>query len=115
YHAALERAASQRAAFLTEACAGDESLRREVASLLEFQTRVGEFIEAPALQVAAELLAKEKESARVNAGALLGPYQMLSLLGKGGMGEVWRARDGRLQREVAVKVLPAAYSADAER
>ncbi len=115
YHDALERAANQRAAFLDEACAGDESLRREVESLLDFQTRVGEFIEAPALQVAAELLAQEKQSAQVSAGALLGPYQLLSLLGKGGMGEVWRARDGRLEREVAVKVLPATYSADAER
>ncbi len=115
YHAALERDAQERAAFLTTACAGDESLRHEVESLLEFQTRVGEFIEAPALQLAAELLAKEKQSAHVSAGALLGPYQLLSLLGKGGMGEVWRARDGRLEREVAVKVLPAAYSADAER
>jgi len=51
----------------------------------------------------------------LQAGARLGPYEILSHIGAGGMGEVWKARDTRLQREVAVKVLPAEVSADPDR
>src|SRR6266702_3607766 len=51
----------------------------------------------------------------LNEGMRLGPYEVLSHIGAGGMGEVWRARDTRLKREVAIKVLPAGFSADADR
>src|SRR2546423_15488384 len=92
---------------------GDESLRREVESLLAYQTQAEEFIEAPALQVAAELLTDEPP--RFAQGQQLGPYKIIAPLGAGGMGEVYRAHDNRLGRDVALKVLPSAFSSDADR
>src|ERR1019366_6464724 len=58
---------------------------------------------------------KHKEARQVQAGPRLGPYEVVTLLGVGGMGEVWRARDTRLGREVALKLLPEAFSSDHER
>ncbi len=108
--AALEREPSQRPAFLDEACAGDEELRREVESLLAAHEGAGSFIEAPALEVAARATGTER--ARLVAGQQLGSYKILSPLGAGGMGEVYKARDTRIGREVAIKVLPSAFSSD---
>src|SRR5438046_2789732 len=104
YLAALERDVSQRATFLAEACVEDEALRREVESLICFHEQAGDFIEAPALEVAARLQAKSQDYSLI--GRQIGPYQILSLLGVGGMGEVWRALDTRLDREVAIEVAP---------
>ena len=113
YHAALEREEGQRAAFLNEACGGDESLRREVESLLTQEGETGSFLEAPALEVAAKVMAED--SGRSLLGRQLGSYQVLSLLGTGGMGEVYRAHDRKLGRDVAIKVLPKEFSQDPER
>ena len=111
--AALELEETRRAAFLEEACAGDEELRREVESLLRFDSRGNRFIEEPALELAAKMMAHEKPQSLV--GKQLGSYQILSLLGAGGMGVVYRARDTRLNRSVAIKVLPSDKVSDPER
>ncbi len=113
YGEALEHDASERAAFLTRACADDEALRREVESLLSYESEALQFIEAPALKVAAEMLAEEQLEAKL--GRQLGAYKIIARLGAGGMGEVWLAEDTRLRRKVALKLLPARFTADAER
>jgi serine/threonine protein kinase/Flp pilus assembly protein TadD len=113
YHATLEREENQRAAFLKEACAGDDALRQEVESLLAHEKGVGSFLEAPALEAAAKMLSKDVGRSLV--GHQIGSYQVLSLLGAGGMGEVYEARDSKLGRNVAIKVLPAAFAHDPER
>jgi eukaryotic-like serine/threonine-protein kinase len=110
---ALELKESQRGAFLEEACGGDEDLRREVESLLKFDSRGNGFIEAPAWEVAAKMMAHEKPESLI--GQQLGSYQIVSLLGAGGMGVVYQARDTRLKRSVAIKVLPADKVRDPER
>src|SRR5712692_134608 len=113
YHAALEREESQRAAYLHEVCAGDDDLRREVESLLAQEKRGDGFLESPAIEVAARAMAKD--SGQLLKGRQLGSYKIVSLLGVGGMGEVYQARDSKLSRDVAIKVLPAAFVHDSER
>src|SRR5262245_60376279 len=113
YHGALKRDTDERAAFLAEACAGDESLRGEVESLLRCDARAERFFESPALDVAAQLCAEDRVQSMI--GRQIGPYQILSLLGAGGMGEVHLALDTRLGRKVAVKLLLDEFTTDAER
>jgi Tol biopolymer transport system component len=112
YHAALERKASQRAAFLREACPGDDALRGEVESLLA-QENGASVLEKPAIEVAAKALGGDGGPSLP--GRQIGGYQVLSLLGAGGMGEVYEARDVKLGRKVAIKILPGSFANDAER
>src|SRR5262249_16880418 len=96
YHRALERAPEERRAFVEAACREDRDLLREVDSLLERAGQADSFLEPSALAVTPTPLA---------AGSVLGPYQVLGLLGAGGMGKVYKARDARLGRTVAIKIL----------
>jgi len=114
-HAALARNVSKRAAFLREACAGDEALRQEVESLLRYEDAAGSFMERPAVEEVARLVSGDPEPNADLAGRRLGVYQIEAPIGAGGMGEVYRARDTRLGREVAIKVLPRALTRSADR
>jgi Tol biopolymer transport system component len=116
HRAALQRGEGQRAAFLHDACAGDEDLRCEVESLLTYEGEAENFMEVPALDVVVKRLAESKALRMVQrSGTKLGPYEILAPLGAGGMGEVYRAHDSKLNRDVALKILPAMFTNDAER
>ncbi len=104
FEAALELEVEQRVAFLREACGGDEPLRREVESLLAQEQKAEDFMQAPALEVAARELARDQADSMV--GRQIGSYRVGSLIGAGGMGEVYLAQDQTLDRKVALKFLP---------
>ncbi|MBS1789111.1 MAG: PD40 domain-containing protein [Acidobacteria bacterium] len=109
---ALELAPEQRAAFLDQACGpkrGDNAeLRAEVENLLAHHSESEEFLTCPAMHVAASLLAQNPPTSA--AGKQIKHYQLVSLLGAGGMGEVWLARDSQLERNVALKLLPEQFT-----
>ncbi len=103
YSAALELEKSQRAAFLEQTCAGDESLRQEIESLLAPEQQAVNFREEPALEMAAKIPANDQGGSLV--GRQIGSYKILSLLGAGRMGEVFLAQDTQLDRKVALSFL----------
>ena|SRR5207249_247714 len=113
FGAAKKLPPEERSDFLTQTCGGDQTLRQEVESLLGYDDQTDNFIDVPALQLSEGALSSKLHTAL--SGRQVDHYQILSLLGRGGMGEVYRALDMRLDREVAIKILPAAYSSDPDR
>jgi serine/threonine protein kinase len=116
---ALELHEARRAAFLAEACGGDAELRREVESLLVAHRNAEEdFLTTPALEIALGELAAEQRLSLAGqslVGTTFGQYSLLSVLGIGGMGEVYLARDERMGRQLALKIMPPQFVEDAAR
>jgi TolB-like protein len=108
YHEALARPEGARSQWLEAACGADHELRREVEALVRYDAADASALERPALAAAAEAFGRERRDGLV--GRRLGGYEVLAFLGAGGMGEVYRARDVRLRREVALKVFEDAGS-----
>jgi serine/threonine-protein kinase len=113
FHAALALPPPERAAFLRGSCAGDDALKRDVESLLDEFSAADQFLEQPAYDPAVTRLHTSVHASLV--GRRLSEYDITARIGAGGMGEVYRARDMKLGREVAVKVLPAHLAQDAGR
>ena len=112
FHAALALPPHRRTAFLDDSCAGNEALKRDVQSLLD-ESSADDFLEQPALDPGATRLASSSDASLV--GRRLSEYEITARIGAGGMGDVYRARDVKLGRDVAIKVLPAPLAHDAAR
>jgi serine/threonine protein kinase len=129
FHAALERGSAERADFLDNACGGDAGLRRRVEWLLAQDAAASQFLETPAVSVAARrqlltaahdpcapvVTAPTDATATIAAGTSLGPYEIRAKLGAGSMGDVYCAHDRRLHRDVALKILPDPFPFEPNR
>ena len=125
FQAAVDRPPEERAAFLEAAAGGDEALRREVESLLAsdapdaslfagFSASAGDVV-GDAAGLPPRSMAETQARGAAGPGSQVGPYRILATLGAGGMGEVFRAHDSKLHRDVALKVLPEHFAVDADR
>ena len=114
HHRALAHAPADRDRFLREVCGDDEALRQEVESLLQFESAADGFLARPAVAALADAPGSILTPASM-IGRTLGSYTLTARIGAGGMGEVYRATDARLSRDVAIKVLPATFARDPDR
>ena len=116
FASAITRPAEVRAVYLDGACGEDSELRREVESLLASHEAAGTgFLESPAIDGMESIAPLSSNRKPLSRGARLGSFEIVGPLGAGGMGEVYRARDPRLGRDVAIKVLPFDVASDKER
>jgi serine/threonine protein kinase len=111
FHAALAGPPEGRSTFLAQECGADDALKQELESLLAMDAGAADFLERPA----ASALAGGPAGAPGLAGTRLGKYEIGALIGTGGMAEVYRARDGHLGRDVAIKMLPPRFADDPDR
>ncbi|HEY9500166.1 MAG TPA: protein kinase, partial [Pyrinomonadaceae bacterium] len=112
FRSALEVPPNDLSGFLAAACGDDQELKREIVSLIEAHQRDGSFIDSPVFKEAAQLFENIEQ---LNEGDVIGHYEILSLLGKGGMGEVYLARDVNLGRRVALKFLSPEFKKNSDR
>src|SRR5262245_8325735 len=113
FHEALELQGEARATHLAQVCGDDKQLRGEAERLIAAHEREGSFIDSPIFAEPEGLTNDAGNESPV--GRRIGPYQVVSLLGQGGMGKVYVAEDIRLERKLAIKLLPAAFTQDLAR
>src|SRR4029434_2898350 len=115
YNLVVERNPEERNAFLEKACAGDEALRKEVESLLAGNGEVAAIMQSPAVETTDTSPAKDSEDSSSLVGRTLLHFSIQVRSGEGGMGVVYKAHDNRLNRDVAIKVLPVNFAQDPQR